>query len=98
MPLIHGGGTSHVRQGSKGLRKEFAMSRADSGNAPQQGVTDQLKDKAGEVANSLRDMGSQVRDVASQQYQSALDTAQEYYQEGRDKAMEWQGQLEEYVR
>jgi ElaB/YqjD/DUF883 family membrane-anchored ribosome-binding protein len=74
------------------------MSRADSGNVPQQGVTDQLKDKAGEVANSLRGMGSQVRDAATQQYQSAVDTAQEYYQEGRDKAMEWQGQLEEYVR
>ena len=74
------------------------MSRSDSGNAPQQGMTDQLKDKASDVANSLRDMGSQVRDVASQQYQSAVDTAQEYYQEGRDKAMEWQGQVEDYVR
>jgi ElaB/YqjD/DUF883 family membrane-anchored ribosome-binding protein len=61
-------------------------------------MTDQLKDKASDVANSLRDMGSQVRDVATQQYQSAVDTAQEYYQEGREKAMEWQGQLEDYVR
>jgi len=78
------------------------MSRADSGNAPQQGqqqgMTDQLRDKAGEVATNLRDMGSQVRDAASQQYQQALDTAQDYYQQGRDKAMEWQGQVEEYVR
>ena len=78
------------------------MSRADSGNAPQQGqqqgMTDQLKDKAGEVATNLRDMGTQVRDAATQQYQSALDTAQEYYQDGRERAMEWQGQLEEYVR
>src|SRR3954470_13671963 len=78
------------------------MSRADSGNAPQQGqqqgVTDQLRDKAGEVATNLGDMGSQVRDVATQQYQTALDSAQDYYQQGRDKAMEWQGQVEEYVR
>jgi ElaB/YqjD/DUF883 family membrane-anchored ribosome-binding protein len=74
------------------------MSRSDSGNVPQQGMTDQLKDKASDVANTLRDVGSQVRDVATQQYQSAVDTAQEYYQEGREKAMEWQGQLEDYVR
>ena len=78
------------------------MSRADSGNAgqqgQQQGMTDQLRDKAGEVAGSLRDMGTQVRDMASQQYQQALDTAQDYYQQGRERAMEWQGQVEEYVR
>jgi ElaB/YqjD/DUF883 family membrane-anchored ribosome-binding protein len=79
------------------------MSRADSGNAPQQGqqqqgMTDQLRDKAGEVASNLRDMGSQVRDAATQQYHTAVDTAQDYYQQGRDRAMEWQGQVEEYVR
>ena len=76
------------------------MSRADSGNTPQQqqGVTDQLKDKATEMASSLRDMGSTVRDAASQQYQTAMDSAQEYYDQGRERAMEWQGQLEEYVR
>jgi ElaB/YqjD/DUF883 family membrane-anchored ribosome-binding protein len=106
MPLIHGGdGSSRVAsEWNETLeRKEFVMSRADSGNAPQQqgqqqGMTDQLKDKAGEVASNLRDMGSQVRDMAGQQYQQALDTAQDYYQQGRDKAMEWQGELEEYVR
>ena len=79
------------------------MSRADSGNAgqqgqQQQGMTDQLKDKAGEVATNLRDMGTQVRDAATQQYQQALDTAQDYYQQGRERAMEWQGQVEDYVR
>ena len=74
------------------------MSRADSGNTPQAGVTDQLKDKATEVASNLRDMGSTVRDAATQQYQTAMDSAQEYYDQGRERAMEWQGQLEEYVR
>ena len=73
------------------------MSRADSGNTPDQGVN-QLKEKATEVASNLRDMGTTARDVAQQQYQTAVDSAQQYYQQGRDQAMEWQGQLEEYVR
>jgi ElaB/YqjD/DUF883 family membrane-anchored ribosome-binding protein len=74
------------------------MSRADTGNQANQGVTSQLKDKATEVASSLRDMGSQVRDTATEQYQAARDTAAEYYQAGRDKAVQWEEQLETYVR
>ncbi len=74
------------------------MSRADSGNTPDQGATNQLKEKATEVASNLRDMSSTVRDAATQQYQTAMDSAQQYYQQGREQAVEWQGQLEEYVR
>lgn len=79
------------------------MSRADSGNAGQgsqqgQGMTQQLKDKASEVASNVRDMSSQVRDAATEQYEHLRDSASEYYQAGRDKAVEWQNQLEDYVR
>jgi ElaB/YqjD/DUF883 family membrane-anchored ribosome-binding protein len=75
------------------------MSRADSGNTPsQQGVTQQLKDKASEVASSVRDMSSNVKEAATEQYEHLRDSASEYYQAGRDKAVEWQNQLEDYVR
>jgi ElaB/YqjD/DUF883 family membrane-anchored ribosome-binding protein len=76
------------------------MSRADQGNNPEQGAasSQQLKDKASEVASNIRDMGSTVRDAASEQYENLRETATEYYQSGREKAMEWQGQLEDYVR
>ncbi len=75
------------------------MSRADSGNMPnQQGTTQQLREKASEVASNLRDMGSQVRDAATEQYQNIKESASEYYQAGRDKAAQWENQLEEYVR
>ena len=79
------------------------MSRADSGNTPNQGaqgqgVTQQLKDKASEVASNVRDMSSQVKEAATEQYENLRDSATEYYQAGRDKAVEWQNQLEDYVR
>jgi ElaB/YqjD/DUF883 family membrane-anchored ribosome-binding protein len=61
-------------------------------------MTQQLKDKASEVASSVRDVTSQVRDAATEKYENLRDSATEYYQAGRDKAVEWQNQLEDYVR
>ena len=67
------------------------MSRAESGNAPNQGTASQLRDKASEVATNLRD-------AAAEKYENIKDSATEYYQAGRDKAVEWENQIEEYVR
>jgi ElaB/YqjD/DUF883 family membrane-anchored ribosome-binding protein len=81
------------------IERSFIMSRADSGNTPeQQGGAAQLRETAGQMAGQIRDMGSQVRDAATQQYDQDRDSATEYYQQGRDKAMELQHQVEDYVR
>ena len=68
------------------------MSRANSGNVPeQQNVAQQLKDKATEAVSS-------AREAVGEQYDNLKQQATEYYQSGREKAMEWEQQLEDYVR
>jgi ElaB/YqjD/DUF883 family membrane-anchored ribosome-binding protein len=74
------------------------MSRAESGNAPNQGAASQIKDKVSEAASNVRDMGQQAYDAASEKYENVRDSAAEYYQAGREKAMEWESQIESYVR
>jgi ElaB/YqjD/DUF883 family membrane-anchored ribosome-binding protein len=74
------------------------MSRAESGNTPNQGAASQIKDKVSEAASSVRDMGQQAYDAATEKYENVRDSAAEYYQAGREKAMEWESQIESYVR
>ena len=74
------------------------MSRSDAGNTADQGMAEQLKDKAAEVASNIRDTASQFRDSATEQFQNARETASEYYEAGREKASQWEEQIESYVR
>jgi len=75
----------------------------------QGGMTDQIKEKATEVAQNLRDTGSQLRDKATEQinnlretageyYEQGRERAQQYYQQGREVATQWEENLEGYVR
>jgi ElaB/YqjD/DUF883 family membrane-anchored ribosome-binding protein len=75
------------------------MSRANSGNTPeQQGAAAQLKDKATEAVQNVRQMADDAKVAATEKYNELRDTATEYYQSGREKAIEWETQLEDYVR
>jgi ElaB/YqjD/DUF883 family membrane-anchored ribosome-binding protein len=68
------------------------MSRINEPNTGgQSGAAAQLKDKAGEMADSLKS-------AATEQFEHARDTAEEYYNTGREKAQEWQHSLEDYVQ
>ena len=83
---------SRANQGNQG---EMSKGKGEQGG---QGVTQQLKDKASEVAQSLRDAGSNVTEKAREQYDNLRESASEYYDYGREQALEWQQQAEDYIR
>ncbi len=68
-----------------------------------------LKEKAGDVVDSVRDLAGtardaavqqahRVRDVAMDKVEQARDTAVDYYERGREKAGDWADDLEEYIQ
>jgi len=70
----------------------------DKGTQGAGGATEQLRDKASQVAGNLREAGAQVQDAAREQYEHLRETAGEYFEEGREKARQWQHDLEDYVQ
>lgn len=74
------------------------MSRMNETTSGEVGSTQQIRDKAGEVAQGIRDIGSSARDAAREQYDHLRGTAQEYYEQGRARAQEWEQNLESYVQ
>ena len=76
------------------------MSRMNEGQTGQAAAsaTDQLKDKATQVAGTVRETADHLKDAAREQYEHIRDSASEYYDQGREKAQEWQHTVEQYVQ
>jgi ElaB/YqjD/DUF883 family membrane-anchored ribosome-binding protein len=71
----------------------------DQGQSGNQGSsTEQLKDKASAVGQSIRDVGGNIRDAANEQYENVRDQASQYYEQGRQKAEEWEHGVEQYIQ
>jgi ElaB/YqjD/DUF883 family membrane-anchored ribosome-binding protein len=74
------------------------MSRINEAVESANAAVDQVKGKAGEVAQAVRDAGSQVRDAATEKYAQVRDQASQYVNDGRQRAEEWEHSLESYVQ
>jgi ElaB/YqjD/DUF883 family membrane-anchored ribosome-binding protein len=61
-------------------------------------ATDDLRDKASEVAQDVRDMGGQLGDVAREQYENVKEQASQYYKRGRKRAADVEEGFEDYIR
>jgi len=60
--------------------------------------TEQLKQKAAQVAESLRDLGQQAKVTAREGFGRLRENAQGYYVQGKKKASELEESLEQYVQ
>jgi ElaB/YqjD/DUF883 family membrane-anchored ribosome-binding protein len=72
-------------------------STGNQGEQNQGSATDQLRDKATDVADKVRDIGNQATQAAQEQFSHLRENANEYFDQGREKAQQWQHELEEYV-
>jgi ElaB/YqjD/DUF883 family membrane-anchored ribosome-binding protein len=73
------------------------MAAQQASKTDRQGM-DQLREKSGDVKQSLQEMGSAAKQIAQEQYEGVRDTVATYYDQGRERAMEFEQSLEKRIR